>query len=475
MIEKICVPECYKDFHCIDVECTDSCCAGWQVDVDEQAYEEYKNVPGEFGEYIRSVMIEEGDCGGEKAQFRLRQDGRCPFLMDNGLCDMYAHLGEDSLCHTCTNFPRYMEDYGTMREMGIGFSCPEASRLMLSTEQKMEYVEMTLEPNENLNAETISVAQAQTISGMPREKKEWEAIAKDVMNRTRRKDMVNAKNSNEPQEIFQKAYYQILNTCRNTAFDIVTNRELSVKERALLYFDYGVCLQDVLDHARVSDGVADVNLSKDFRDSMLAFAQQYKETAFLKERCQILQKQVKDMPADHEVFTLYGDPVAKEEMAYALLPEYAAVIYQELHHCKPQWAILLDEAEQVLHKQMTPAEYAKCYQEFDIYYSKQMYEYEHLLNYFVFRYFLKSYFDDDVYGKVKIGVMGYLMVKELAVCQWVKQGRVFTKQDQIELFHLYARELEHSDENYEMFYEALQTEDFCNWEHMKALLCEQLG
>ena len=169
---------------------------------------------------------------------------------------------------------------------------------------------------------------------------------------------------------------------------------------------------------------------------------------------------------------LYDEPIAKEEMAYCLVPEYAAVIYQELRHCKPQWEPMLCEAEQVLHKQITAKEYVACYQQFDVYYQKQMYEYEHLLNYWVFRYFLKSYFDDDIYGKAKIAAMGYIMVKELAVCQWVKQEKVYTKQDQAELFHLYARELEHSDENYEMFYEALQTEDFCNWEHLKALLCE---
>ena len=329
MIKKICVPECYKQFHCIDVECSDSCCAGWQVDVDAQAYEEYKKVTGEFGDYIRSVMIEEGDCGGERAQFRLREDGRCPFLLENGLCDMYANLGEDSLCHTCTNFPRYMEDYGELREMGIGFSCPEASRLMLSTEQKMEYVEMVLDKNlmldtkesentkeannildngEMLKRQTewdlnqIHLVKADTLTGGRKDCTEWEAVAQDVMKRTRRKDLLNEQDTDAEKEIFQKSYFAVLHTCRNTAFAIVTNRELTIAQRVLLYMDYAVCLQDILDHAQIAENAdfagKEEQDNTSYQTLLITLAEQYKDTAFLKKRCQTLKSEVDALPAD---------------------------------------------------------------------------------------------------------------------------------------------------------------------------------
>ena len=35
---KLRVPDYYKEFRCIDKDCTDTCCAGWEVDVDEEAY-----------------------------------------------------------------------------------------------------------------------------------------------------------------------------------------------------------------------------------------------------------------------------------------------------------------------------------------------------------------------------------------------------------------------------------------------------
>ena len=36
---KIRTPEYYKDFKCIAGACTDTCCAGWDVDVDEKSYD----------------------------------------------------------------------------------------------------------------------------------------------------------------------------------------------------------------------------------------------------------------------------------------------------------------------------------------------------------------------------------------------------------------------------------------------------
>lgn len=34
-------PSYYGDFHCIGGSCKDSCCIGWEVDIDEDTYEYY--------------------------------------------------------------------------------------------------------------------------------------------------------------------------------------------------------------------------------------------------------------------------------------------------------------------------------------------------------------------------------------------------------------------------------------------------
>lgn len=74
---KIVTPDYYKNFKCIAGECTDTCCAGWDVDVDKESYKQYRRVIGSFGNKLRSVMVpsEDGGC-----TFTLKE-GRCPFLI----------------------------------------------------------------------------------------------------------------------------------------------------------------------------------------------------------------------------------------------------------------------------------------------------------------------------------------------------------------------------------------------------------
>ena len=43
---KIVTPAYYKDFKCIAGACTDTCCAGWDVDVDEASYKHYREASG---------------------------------------------------------------------------------------------------------------------------------------------------------------------------------------------------------------------------------------------------------------------------------------------------------------------------------------------------------------------------------------------------------------------------------------------
>ena len=112
---KIVTPDYYKNFKCIAGECTDTCCAGWDVDVDKESYKQYRRVIGSFGNKLRSVMVpsEDGGC-----TFTLKE-GRCPFLNKKNLCEIYIKLGKDSLCETCAEFPRFINEYGNTREIGI--------------------------------------------------------------------------------------------------------------------------------------------------------------------------------------------------------------------------------------------------------------------------------------------------------------------------------------------------------------------
>ncbi len=120
-------PNYYKDFHCIAGDCTETCCAGWEVDLDEDALYYYQEIaPAPFGDVIRSHIKEtpEGDY-----IFPLRDNGRCPFLNEDNLCDIIINLGESRICRTCTEHPRFVVEVADYLQHDLSLSCPEAARL----------------------------------------------------------------------------------------------------------------------------------------------------------------------------------------------------------------------------------------------------------------------------------------------------------------------------------------------------------
>ena len=130
---KLIAPDYYEDFACIAGECKHSCCVGWEIDIDEETLARYEAVEGEFGKRLREGIerTRDGAC------FRLCEDERCPFLNENGLCDIILNLGEEALSQICTDHPRFCSFYSDRTEIGLGLCCEEAGRLILSQQGKM--------------------------------------------------------------------------------------------------------------------------------------------------------------------------------------------------------------------------------------------------------------------------------------------------------------------------------------------------
>lgn len=126
-------PNYFDDFSCIAGACRHSCCAGWEIDIDEETLDAYRRIPGAFGERLRESICTEGDA----PHFRLSDGERCPFLKENGLCDVILTLGADSLCQICTDHPRFRNFFGDREEIGLGMCCEAAARLILSREEKV--------------------------------------------------------------------------------------------------------------------------------------------------------------------------------------------------------------------------------------------------------------------------------------------------------------------------------------------------
>lgn len=137
------IPQFYKAFHCTASACTDSCCIGWEIDIDENTLRRYEAAGGAFGERLRE-NIEAEEC----PHFKLIAGERCPFLNERNLCDIYLQLGEDALSEICTEHPRFHAWFGDYKESGLGLCCEEAVRLLLDAEWGLCETETAEAPDE---------------------------------------------------------------------------------------------------------------------------------------------------------------------------------------------------------------------------------------------------------------------------------------------------------------------------------------
>lgn len=198
-------PSFYKDFKCIAGTCPDSCCQGWEVDADEASLEYYSTLSGEIKSRIDSVL-DKDEFG--NTVFRLADKKRCPFLNSENLCDMHIAIGGEHTPYTCRMFPRFINDFGGTREMGVSFSCPVASDMMWELKEPMRFVD--------------------ELNDLPPELNDIDA----------------------------QTYFYLVKA-RKKAFDIVQNRSKPVSERLVELLDYGVKLQDDLgDYRQGSDNIS---------------------------------------------------------------------------------------------------------------------------------------------------------------------------------------------------------------------------
>ena len=131
-------PDFFDNFKCIADKCSDSCCIGWEIDVDDVALEKYNKINTDFGEEIRSQIIKsEDDCN----CFRLCENERCPFLNEKNLCHIIINCGEEYLCDICREHPRFYEWFVGVTECGLGLSCEEVCRILLENEEPFSLVQ----------------------------------------------------------------------------------------------------------------------------------------------------------------------------------------------------------------------------------------------------------------------------------------------------------------------------------------------
>lgn len=161
------VPSYYPSFSCIADRCQHSCCVGWEIGIDDASAARYRAVTGPFGDRLRASMAKTADGW----QFVTDESERCPFLNEQGLCDLILTLGKDALCEICAAHPRFRYDYSDRTEWGLGLCCEAAAALIVSQREPVTFPadDGTLPPDPEeaavlrLRQKAIGIAQDRTL------------------------------------------------------------------------------------------------------------------------------------------------------------------------------------------------------------------------------------------------------------------------------------------------------------------------
>lgn len=355
------VPHYYKHFKCAASKCTDTCCAGWEIIIDDETYRHYNTVNGEFGERLKSnlTLYEDGEPG-----FVLKNNN-CPFLNTNNLCDIYTELGEESLCYTCKTYPRLIEEYSNIREIGISMSCPEAARLIIQDSKPITF-----------------------------------EVSDDY-------EMINTYD-----DINFDISVQLI-SARKMALDMLQNSSMSLNHRIALLINFAHDIQEEINENNFSNIPNIIN--------------KYSEEHYQK-----------------ELINEFDNYKTKQSNKYDNILK-CMNIYKNLNPINDNWPQIIDHYINCFHKKDDIAFYQKQYDGFNEYYKNKAHEYEHLMVYFIFQYFMKSIFDEELYSKVTLAVMSYLIIKELNVVRWIDNNYNFDINDQIDIMHMYSKEIENSE------------------------------
>lgn len=382
---KLLVPDYLKEFKCIASQCEDTCCAGWEVVIDEDSYKKYKKAKGEFGKRLRSEIIHRE---GENI-FTLKGDN-CAFLNENKMCDLYTELGEDSLCYTCKMYPRHIEEFGNLREIGISLSCPEAARLILRHNKKVEF--------------------------------EVSEIQEEITSYN---------------DIDALLFINLLQ-CRKVIFHILQNPSIKLEYRISLVLKFTNEVQERIDE-----------------DNLMGIKA-------------VMEKYL-DMNFIEGVISNLGKYKGKDEVKYNNMKEFLKV-FKELKHINPNDPLGLEKVLNFFWNSDNEEEsYLDKHKQFNQYYEDNLYKFENLLVYFVFRYFMKAVFDYDAAAKVNTAVVSYLMIKELFVFRWTQNGEL-TEEDAVDIMHMYSKDIEHLEENIEALAEVFKTNPVFELEELLSIL-----
>lgn len=393
-------PDYYKKFNCIADKCPDTCCGKWQIVIDDDSLEKYEDYNGEYRDELRrKVNWKEG-------VFRHGRSGKCAFLREDMLCDMYIHMGKDSLCTTCREYPRHTEEFENVREVSLSLSCPEVARILMNITDKVTFV--TGEDDED-----------------------------------------------EVFDDFDYFLYSNLEDIREEILNVIQDRNVNIRSRIERVIQIGASAQRHYDEGDLVMWDECEEQDKPEICRKLEFCPEHSNTeinneVFLDDEYALLQRQFGFLLVELEL--LYDDWEDVLIESQSLLFGDGAETFAENRRRFESWwrdncevtgchpGQESDTAESVVTEDNVIV--GELRMTMDIFL-------EQIIVYFISIYLLGAVYDDNISGKVNACAGHAVELYMLLMARWLRNGETLSVDDLIELSYRYSREIEHSDENLE--------------------------
>ena len=145
-----------------------------------------------------------------------------------------------------------------------------------------------------------------------------------------------------------------------------------------------------------------------------------------------------------------------------------AGFYEPMEILDEEWpGTLAHLLETLAGEDKTEADYIGLHNEFAEFYHDRYYEWEQILCYFTYRHFMRAVYDYRFLSQAKLAVTSFLMIRDMDVVRYLDNGHRYSVEDRVDVARIYAREMEHSEENLENLAEDFDFEEIFSLEQMR--------
>lgn len=139
MAASLCTPHFVKHFQCVGDRCEDNCCHSWTISIDKKTFRNYEQHADPTVKSLSKLHIRKVKMSNERwGEITLDEQGACPFLDENRLCQIHSKAGPQALSHTCKTYPRSQARIGNQIKQSLMLSCPEVCRQLLLDPMAMQ-------------------------------------------------------------------------------------------------------------------------------------------------------------------------------------------------------------------------------------------------------------------------------------------------------------------------------------------------